>query len=60
MTKGSNHGVCENCGCQYTIHPEEVDDGYCSFDCWEEHNCSKPIEKMEVLETSLRDIVHNG
>lgn len=36
--------VCknENCKKAYQVTDNDADDGYCSFDCWEEDNCRIP------------------
>lgn len=43
--------VCKNqkCGKAYAEESATIDDGFCSFDCWETANCEepKPEEMME-------------
>jgi len=38
--------VCSNPDCQktYEVPEENHDDGFCSFDCWENVNCKQPQE----------------
>jgi hypothetical protein len=42
--------VCSNCGDTYTVQENETDDGFCSFNCWEESNCLEPEEYRVPVE----------
>lgn len=37
---------CQNPKCKktYDLPKNDVDDGFCSFECWEEVNCKTPRE----------------
>lgn len=36
--------VCRNLDCakEYELQEDDINDGYCSFDCWERDNCAQP------------------
>jgi len=39
--------ICSNPACKKTyIENQSVDDGYCSFECWEKENCKEPQEEV--------------
>ena len=38
---------CKKCNTTYV--PTDVDDGYCSFECWENDNCSTPAIQEEIM-----------
>jgi hypothetical protein len=42
---------CANPSCHktYTLDSNKIDDGFCSFECWESVNCDAP-EAAPVLE----------
>jgi hypothetical protein len=47
--------VCSNQDCHaiYTVEDEKVDDGVCSFDCFEKMFCHEPThEKFEKIEVA--------
>jgi len=39
--------VCKKCKKTYSHESTTVDDGFCSFECWEEANCEEP--KLEEV-----------
>jgi D-hexose-6-phosphate mutarotase len=54
--------ICRNPGCQrvYTVKETEGDDGYCSFECWEQANCKDPEDKGDILEVRVEEITKNN
>lgn len=55
----SHECTCQNSGCQqiYIVKEGEIDDGYCSFECWEQANCRNPEDTGDVLETHVEEII---
>lgn len=53
--------VCKNPNCnkKYTLNKNDIDDGYCSFECWEEANCKTPKEIGDILEAHVEEILSN-
>lgn len=53
--------ICQNphCNKKYMLEEGEVDDGYCSFECWEKVNCQNPEEKGDILDTHVEEIINN-
>lgn len=45
---------CANPKCKktYSIQDKNVDDGFCSYECWEEVNCLEPA-KIEFEEIRM-------
>lgn len=43
--------ACKHCGQAYQI--KNIDDGYCSDDCWEAVNCASPEEIEELVEHEI-------
>jgi hypothetical protein len=46
----TNIAICQNpeCGKEYII--SNIDDGYCSFECWEKVNCQTPQKRVESFD----------
>lgn len=40
--------TCSNPDCKkvYSIENQVIDDGFCSFECWEKENCKEPQEEV--------------
>jgi hypothetical protein len=53
---------CKNQRCKkaYTVNEKETDDGFCSFMCWEDANCTDPENTGDVLETHVEEILKYG
>jgi hypothetical protein len=51
---------CFNPGChvEYTIDSHDVDDGFCSYTCWEHVNCGVPKRSTDILDTNVEEILH--
>ena len=49
--------ICKNkdCGKPYRVKENEIDDGFCSFECWEKVNCKQP-ENLIFEELKLNEI----
>jgi len=43
--------ICKSCHKQYASG--EVDDGYCSNECWEKENCGEPELPEPIMEEEL-------
>ena len=45
------------CGVEYTIDSNDIDDGFCSYNCWEHVHCSAPKKSSDVLDTSVEELL---
>jgi hypothetical protein len=43
--------TCKHCNKQYEVKSDKVDDGYCTFSCWEAANCGTPEQIEETVMT---------
>lgn len=57
-----HESICQNPGCQkiYTVKENDGDDGYCSFECWEQANCKDPEDKGDVLDVKLEEFIEKN
>jgi hypothetical protein len=44
------------CGVEYTVDSNDIDDGFCSYTCWENVNCSIPKKSTDILNMSVEEI----
>jgi hypothetical protein len=46
------------CGTEYTIDSNDIDDGFCSYTCWEHVNCDSPKKTTDIFNTSVEEILN--
>lgn len=52
MSENSRIAICQNPKCNKEYVVSDVDDGFCSFECWEHVNCNAPKKKIETFDMS--------
>jgi rubredoxin len=48
--------TCKHCGKPYEIQDGDVDDGSCSFECWEKLHCDKP--RAVIAPIDLKELAY--
>ena len=58
----THQNICQNPNCKssYSVDPNEVDDGYCCYACWEDTNCGDPEVPSDVLDTEIEELAYKS
>jgi hypothetical protein len=56
------HKKCLNPACEteYIVDSNDIDDGFCSYDCWEKVNCLEPKKFTDILDINMEELIEKN